>query len=273
MLPDLHAAMRRLFHERGNIPPGEVDVRFEAPTRDWTASLVRPTLSMFLFEVQENLELRSTNFQMRTEGSRSYRKADPRLFDFRFLVSVLSSEVEDEHALLWRGLAVLLRHSQLPEEVMPEGLREATDGVGVLCRLDPPDEGAAKLGDVWSALEVPPRPALSCVVTLPVDVETVFEAPLVLTRTARYRRGFTDDPVELGFHIGGTVRDKAGEPVAGVLVGLEGSTQEIVTDEGGRFVLASVPRGRVSLGASKDGGRTKRFEIEVPSDSYDLTLG
>jgi hypothetical protein len=273
MLPDLHAAIRSLLHERGNIPPREVDVRFEAPTREWVASLIRPTVSVFLYDVLENLELRHTNFQTRFEGSRAYSKADPRLFDFRFMVSVISSEVEDEHALFWRGLRVLLKHGQMPGELLPDELRRAAEGTGVLCRLDQPSESSSKLTDIWSALEVAPRPSLSYVVTLPVDVEEVFEAPLVLTRAARYRLNLGAGALELGFHIGGAVRDEAGVPAPGVAVGLEGSTQEIVTDQEGRFVFRSVPRGPATLRVSAGAGKPKLQRIEIPSDSYDVTLG
>ncbi len=272
MLTDLHNAIRSLLFDQGNIPALEVDVRFEAPTRDWIGSLTRPTISVFLYDVQENLELRYTNFQTRREGSRSFTKADPRLFDFRFMVSVLSSEIADEHAILYRLLYTLLKYVELPSDLLPQALVNAP--IGVLCRVDQPSETSSRLTDIWSALEVPPRPALAYVVTLPVDTEETFEAPLVLTRTARYRSTLSGlgGLEELGFHIGGTVRDASGASVPGVGVVLEGTAQAVITDAEGRFVFTSVRRGTMRLQVSIGAGKPSAFEFEVPATSYDLKV-
>lgn len=271
MLNDLQNAIRRLIYTRGQIPEGDVDVRFDTPTRDWIRSLIRPTVSAFLYDVQENLDLRYTNFQTRREGSRSFTKADPRLFDFRFMVSVISSEVEDEHAVLYRVLLVLLKHSELPAELLPESLMGAP--VGVLCRVDQPSETSSRLTDIWSALDVPPRPAVAFVVTLPVDTEETIETPLVLTRNVRYRPTVAGigSLETLGYHIGGVLRDAQGAVVPGVKVALEGTAQEIVSDPEGRFVFYGVPRGPITIRVDAD-PKPRTFKLEVPSPSYDLKI-
>lgn len=272
MLSDLHNAIRNLLFERGKLPALEVDVRFEAPSKEWINSLVRPTISVFLYDVQENLELRYTSFQTRREGTRSFTKADPRLFDFRFMVSVLSSEIADEHAIFYRVLYTLLKNAELPREALTEALLASP--IGVITRVDQPSETSSRLTDIWSALEVPPRPALAYVVTLPVDTEETFESALVLTRTARYRPTISGlgRLEELGYHIGGTVRDKTGGAVSGAGVTLEGTAQAVITDPEGRFVFASVPRGAARVSVSIGAGVPTAFELTVPSVSYDLKL-
>ena len=64
MLAKIHHAVESLLHEQGRID-NEVDVRFDAPTAKWIASLTRPTVNLFLFDVQENTEKRETNVQGR----------------------------------------------------------------------------------------------------------------------------------------------------------------------------------------------------------------
>ncbi len=271
MLNDLQNAIRNLIYTRGQIPEGDVDVRFDTPTRDWIRSLIRPTVSAFLYDVQENLDLRYTNFQTRREGTRSFTKADPRLFDFRFMMSVISSEVEDEHAVLYRVLHVLLKHSAIPAELLTESLSGSP--VGVLCRVDQPSETSSRLTDIWSALDVPPRPAVAFVVTLPVDTEETIETPLVLTRSARYLptvAGVGGLEV-LGYHIGGVLKDAKGDAIPGLNVALEGTAQEIVSDPEGRFVFYGVHRGLIVLRVDTD-SKPQSFKLEVPSSSYDLKL-
>jgi hypothetical protein len=265
MLENLHDAIRALLHGPGGLSPEDVDVRFEAPTKDWTVSLFRPTVNLFLYDVQENLELRYTSFQTRRDGSRAFTKADPRLFDFRYMVSAVSSEIRDEHAILFRVLQVLLARGDLAVDA------GAAAPVTALCRVDQPSETSSRLTDLWSALDVAPRPAIAYVLTLPVDTETTFEAPLVLTRGARYRGPFGAAGPEARYHIGGVVRGPGGAPVPGASVALEGTSQSVLTDPEGRFVFLSVPAGAARLRVASEAA-SGVFERVVPSDGYDVEL-
>ena len=123
MLTDLHAALETLINKYSQVSPEEVDVRFEAPTKDWLASLTRPTINLFLFDVQENTEKRETNVQTVRSNGKAERRLPPRRFDLRYMVSALATEIADEHDLLWRMLATLMKYQQLPHEVLPESLR------------------------------------------------------------------------------------------------------------------------------------------------------
>ena len=179
MLLELHNTLQQLLYDRGQINPREVDITFEAPTRERIDKLTRPTINMFLFDLQENIELRQSNFETTRNNGRAERRQAPRRFDLRYMVSVLTTEVEDEHQLLWRVLLTLVRHPQFPAEVLPEELR--TLEPALTTQVSRADEGQ-RLSGVWTALGVPPHPALCYVVTVPVDMNLVIEAPLVLTR-------------------------------------------------------------------------------------------
>jgi hypothetical protein len=63
---------------------------------------------------------------------------------------------------------------------------------------------------LWGAFDLPPHPALIYVVTVPVDLDITFQSPLVLTRTARYKRIAGDEVIETDIHIGGVMRDTKG---------------------------------------------------------------
>jgi hypothetical protein len=269
-MSDLHSALRTLLYEQGNVRRDEVGIQFETPTKEWLSSLLEPTVNLFLFAVQENIEKRETNMQTVRSASGVERRLPPRRMDLHYMVSVAATEVEDEHALLWRILAALMKHQQFP----PERLSES------LSRLDPPlssrvgdKEESSRLLEIWNALGSPPRPAVCYIVTAPLDLEVVVQAPLVLTRSARYRSTASGKVHTTRIHIGGVVRDKQGRPLPGITVRMEHSAGEgSTTNEEGRFVLRGVPAGRVGLHVSDDGVLKKRVELVVPAECYEIVL-
>ena len=97
MIADLHPAIRHLLFSRGLIPSDEVDVRFERPTKEWLDSLVRPTINLYLFDIEENTDLRQTNMPvMRGSGGATYRMP-PRRFDLRYMVTAFTTCIFKRH--------------------------------------------------------------------------------------------------------------------------------------------------------------------------------
>jgi hypothetical protein len=255
MLLAVHQVLRRLLYERGKISPQEVEIRFEAPTQDHIDRLLLPTINLFLFEVQENVELRQNTYQTTRGNGRAERRPTPKRFDLRFMVSALSSEIEDEHLLLWRALSTLVRYPQIPEELLPEEVRRLD--IPLVTRLCESDEGG-RLSSIWSGLGTQPRAALDYTVTVPVELETVIEAPLVLTRVARYKRLSSSELIsETDVQVGGVVRNRRGEALAGVRVSIEGRASESITDAEGRFILRNVPASQVNLRVTSADGQSQ----------------
>jgi hypothetical protein len=272
MLSEVHSALQRLVQNRGLIDADDVDVAFDAPTKLWTNALTRPTISFFLFDVNENTELRRTAMETARGNGVGIHRMPPRRFDLHYLVSALTTDVADEHLLLWRALATLLKYPTLPDDVLSAPLREP--GLPIVAKVGKADDGPRPL-DLWSALEVRPRPALTYVVTVPLDLEVAIESPLVLTRTTRYRR--MADPVSAADHrrqIGGVVRDRAGERVAGAAVSVEGrAAADVLTNADGEFTVGGVPAGEVTLRVERAGEEAPTLAtVRVPSASYDVVL-
>src|SRR5215471_11999682 len=105
MLNDIHRAVRQLLHSYGRIDPLDVDVKFDTPSDEWVSSLTRPTISIFLFDVQENTEKRESDMQLLRRNGKAERRMPPRRIDLCYMVSALTADVEDEHELLWHVLA------------------------------------------------------------------------------------------------------------------------------------------------------------------------
>jgi hypothetical protein len=271
VLRQINAGLVRLAYQGGLLDPTEVDIRFDAPTNEQVDSLIRPTMSLFLFDVKENIEKRETNMQTIRGNGSAERRMRPRRIDLHYMVSVLTTDVQDEHELLWRVLATLLKYQELPQEMLPEPLKAVEPRITT--RMADDTDGSRLIG-IWNALDVPPHPALHYIVTAPLDLEIAIQAPLVLTRTARYKSSIHGGAViDTTVQIGGIVRDGKGRPLANVIVKLENSAGEgSKSDQDGRFVVPGLPNGVVTLDVIRAGKIEKRLKAHVPQESYDIVL-
>lgn len=269
MLTDLHATLRALLYDRGRIDRGDVDIAFDAPAKPWIGGRIRPTINFFLYDIEENTDLRNTSMQTARGNGVGIHRMPPRRFDLRFMVSAITSVIEDEHLLLWRALVTLMKHPTIPDELVPASAK--VHDLPVTTRVTRPNDSPRGL-DIWSALETPPRPVLLYTVTLPVDLEVAIESPLVLTRTTRYLRARDGGAAEQGVAIGGVVRDRRGRPLTGARVRADGRALEATTDTEGEFVLPDVGTGPVTLRVSHEGRPEKRVTFDIPSDRYEIVI-
>lgn len=165
-----------------------VEVFFAQPTKEWAASLTRPTINFFLFDLRENTERREVNPQVfrHQDEKTGERRMPPRRMDLSYLVSVFTADVSDEHALLWRVAATLMKFPELPNELLPKELQQAS--VPVLGRLSDKDSGRDFV-EWWNGFGIPPRLALHYVLTVPLELDFALTAPLVLSKPeTRYRQ-------------------------------------------------------------------------------------
>jgi hypothetical protein len=270
VLPDIARAVEQLLYERGGISSREVDIRFEPPTTEWVESLTRPTIDFFLYDVRENAELRRMDLQTTQSNGRAKLSLPPRRIDLRYMISAITTDLDDEYRLLWRALATLMRFPHFPGELLPEEIRQVEPPI--VTRVFEPDDGFRPL-EMWNALGAYPRPVLLYLVTAPLDLEQAFDAPLVLTRTIRSGTVSPDAAPSLRHLVGGVVRGRDGRPVAGANVTLEGrGIPGSVTDREGRFALRGVASGPVVVRVAPTDTEDTTVSIDVPAASYDITL-
>jgi len=304
----LFSPMSSLLNKPNQAQGSEVRTCFETPSKQWLETLTSATLNFYFFDIQENTGLRQTDWlPPQSNGKSSTRRLPPRRFDLRFMVSAIADDVETEHQLLWWTLRTLLRHPELPPEGWQEKWKDSLPPK-VFTQLDALEaplptrigdkEDSARLLDLWSALDAPPRPALVYIVTAPMDLEVEQEAPLIFTRKLRYGDLNGAGAKDERYHIGGVARDRQGEPVVGALVKVESQAAVAVkrpadwtevfvstverharevscrTDAQGRYVLPSIPAppsGEVALSIQHQ-DRVSLRKMVVPSESYDIEL-
>ncbi len=273
MLADLDESLRGLLRRelRGQGFDG-VDVSFDAPSREWAATLSAPTVAVFLYDLREAEHLRRMEWAEQQLDGRAWRERPPLILDCSYSITAWTRAVEDEHRLLSQVLGILLAFSELPTDLLSGGLADvALQPFPVRGRLGDSKEGSR--ADFWTALGGQYKVSVEYVATLACPTGTRSEAgPPV--RSHEVRSALTDLPrtAESHFAVGGTINDQAGSPVEAAWVVLPDLGRWASSDRDGRFSLERVPAGRYRCTARGVDGRGAEGELTVPGQGIDLVV-
>ncbi len=173
MISQVDDALRELVRNEA-LNGSDVEVVFEAPTKDWAARRNAPTVDLYLYDIREDLRRRERGWsdQRGEDGTVVARRPAPRHFKMSYLITAWTQRAEDEHRLLDSLLRCFLRYDALPKRLIVGALAETGLDVPVTVGLPPPEDRA--FADVWSALGGELKPSLDLVVTAPVDTGVVF---------------------------------------------------------------------------------------------------
>src|SRR5471032_142163 len=109
MIQDVDETLKELLVQKVPIDLSVIDITFDTPTKDWSAAVTKPTINLFLYEVRENLELRSSERTFIRNGNTAVESRAPVRVDLAYLITVWTTDISDEHQLLGRVLAALLQ--------------------------------------------------------------------------------------------------------------------------------------------------------------------
>jgi hypothetical protein len=172
MFQDLDATLAALVE--GELAVKNVAISFAAPDDQFPPSSVKlPAIAFFLYEVRENTDLRTNQWELdRRQDGVTTRKRPPVRVDCFYLITAWPSEsapnpAQDEHRLLGEVLKVLLRYRAIPSSFLR----------GDLIGLEPPlrariiaENQLQSLGEFWQAMGGKPKATLHYAITLSVDV-------------------------------------------------------------------------------------------------------
>jgi Pvc16 N-terminal domain len=183
MIHDVDESLRALV-KRDALNGSNVEIAFDAPTKDWAARRNTPTLDLYLYDIREDLARRDVTIDRVRDphtGVVTARQPRPRRFKLSYLATAWTQRPEDEHRLLSALLSCFVRHEFVPTEVLTGELARLTLPCPVTIALPPPQDRS--LSDVWSALGGELKPSLDIVVVVPMEVHRLTEAaPPVLDR-------------------------------------------------------------------------------------------
>src|SRR5215813_9217172 len=244
MFQDLDTAIGDLLNLPG--APAELsaaDVSFVTPDAGFNPGV--PTVNFFLYELEENRELRGPYPIEEKIGQVFVTRPAPLRVNCTYLVTawannlMAGARVIAEHRLLAQAIMWLTRFPTLPASLFVGGslANPPFPPPTLVAQMD----ANKNAGEFWSALGVRPRPAFHLTVTIALDLGIqIPEGPPVVTKEmvmkARKRAGVPDPVMEEFYVIAGTVRSSATlDPIAGAQVTLVERGWSTQTDQEGHF--------------------------------------
>jgi hypothetical protein len=196
MINEVDEALRTLV--RTEVVNGaDVDVLFDAPTRDWAARRNTPTVDLYLYDIREDLRRRQTGMLDRRDekGIVVERREVPRFFKLAYLITAWTQRPEDEHRLLSAVLATFMRHDTVPESALTPLLRELELPIQVMIAYPPPEN--RQVSDVWSSLGGDLKPSIDLVATIALQPDILYEIAQAVMAPVRLKAvGHTTYDVE-----------------------------------------------------------------------------
>jgi hypothetical protein len=278
MISDLDASLKSMLSREAK-PGSELSyatISFATPDRDWRAQGSGLELNVYLYRALDNRELRSNERrpEPNPDGTVSIRPFPARL-ECSYVISAWNkasdlpgfTREEQEHRLLSQVLYVLWRNPTMPTRHLTGLLANADILIPIQAAQS--DDMSAK-PDFWTSLDTPVRPAITCNITVALDLDLDELSTRMSTLVMGVGTG------KHAFTIGGTVRNAAApnEPINDAWIRLDDTSQTSFSDQQGRFVIDRIPEGMHPVTVRAAGFKEIRPKFEVPnqSGSYDILL-
>lgn len=285
MISDLDAALKAML--AGEAPLGSslasATISFAVPDTTWQGQGSGMQVDCYLYRVIDNRELRSNQrfTTINTDGTTTTTLFPSRV-ECSYIISAWDkgSEVEgmekepDEHALLSDVIWVLWRNPTMPAKYLTGSLTSAFLAIPIVA--DESEDMAAK-PDFWSGLDTYVRPAVTCRITIEMDLDnatTGAQATMIGFVAEQLTTGIDDQ--QQPAMIAGTIRNAVALAVVvpNAWIQLDSSQQTYLSDANGQFVISNIALGPHTLTVRAVGytQAVRTFNVPDPSGIYDVSL-
>ncbi|HTV91900.1 MAG TPA: Pvc16 family protein [Verrucomicrobiae bacterium] len=284
MINDLDTSLKAML--QGEAAAGSslasATISFSVPDTTWQGQGTGMQLDVYLYRVIDNRELRSNQrFTSYNSDGTTTTTLFPSRIECSYIISAWDkgSEVEgmekepDEHELLSDVIWVLWRNPTMPTKYLTGTLTSAYLALPIFA--DETEDMAAK-PDFWSGLDTYVRPAITCRITIEMDLDnaiTGVQATMIGMVTEQLAGAIDQTQTAI---IGGTIRNATTPttviPNAWIL--LDASMQTYLSDENGQFVIPSIAFGSHTMTVRAIGyaQAIQSFTVPSPSGIYDVSL-
>ncbi len=303
MLTLVDVLIRDLLINGVGVLTSDAQVRFQPPDgtlRIDVVNLNQMALCLYLADLRENRKLRSNERSRTLDNGYVFTERAPDRIDCHYLISAWSPTqpapgVEptlEEHQLLYDTAATLILGAPLnPSRLYPPLSLKLMAWPTRFQQEDLPThvlpaDGFGKLSEFWTTMgpNMPWRPVVQLVVTIPVALVRELAGPMVTTKITEYRVSGVPGTAETWIQIGGHVLDTnvpAGQlpqPISGAWVLLENLAGSVLrraeTNVLGRFSFDWLRAGQYQLhtGAVGFGEQTRLVDVPSETGEYDLSF-
>jgi hypothetical protein len=276
MIADLSQSLREMLTQAGSAFDNwsAVHIVFDRPTDAFNPT--QPTLSLYLYDVRENAELRSNETHLDWKNGQAVLTRAPMRVACTYLVTAWpgsgaggDAQALGEHQLLSQALTVFARNRSVPPQYLQGSLVGQLPALPVITARA---EGLPNPSEFWTSLSNKLRPSLTVTITISMPVQDEITAPPVISSEIVIKRDGAVDADR--FRVGGRITDASGAALAGAVVTLTDSGLGTQADEQGRYVLGNLGAGTHPLRVQGKSSN-KNVSIVVPAASaagYDVQL-
>lgn len=181
MIQDVDDTLKELLVQRGGIDTTAIDIKFDMPSREWSAAVTKPTINLFLYDIRENHELRSAQRTIARNAANTVgtETRAPMRMDLAYLITAWTTDIADEHQLLGGVLATLLRFPIVPPEVLKGAMQ--TQPVPLQAWVAQPERTPSPW-EFWGHMDHGMKAGLNFVLTASFEPFAAVDAKLVQTR-------------------------------------------------------------------------------------------
>jgi hypothetical protein len=283
MIRDLSTTLQAILSDASLAVPfpelHQALIAFDRP--DDSFKPAQTTLDLFLFDVRENMELRSNQLKVERLNGQAVIHRAPMRVACTYLITAWpmggTDLVLQEQRLLAQVLQVLSMHPQIPAAFLK----------GKLIGQEPPLPMAAthpeelkNPAEFWTAIGNKMRASITVTVTISMDVFAPVTAPIAKTGLIRLGERTESDLQTLipavtteFYRIGGKVTS-GGSAVPGATVAVAGAGLSARTDGDGEYILGAIAAGAYTLNVQSSAA-TKQVNVTVPApagSNYDVQL-
>lgn len=256
----------------------EADISFQRPVE--TFKPATKTVDLFLYDIAENVELRSNEPTVERLDGQARVSRPPRRVACSYLItawpgSEVSGEeaVRLEHKLLGQVLQVLSAYPTIPDRFLLGTSLEGQEPPLPMVAAQP--DGLKESGEFWTSLGNQLRASFTATVT--VGVPVFAEAATVPTVTTKLTEFQLAEGKETPIQIGGRVQTQIAQEIRGIsgaIVDILDVGLRTQTDAGGRYSFWRVPAGTHSIRATAAGFQTVEKPLDVPgkTEDYQITM-
>jgi hypothetical protein len=275
VIDELDLSLKQLLV--GEAAPGselaKATTSFAAPTASWQLGKHNLYLDLYMFRMQEDRTRRSNERRLtrNPDGTTSLAMSPVRL-ECSYVITAwnfaqqLGNEdrEQQEHRLLGQVLLVLWRNTTLPLMYLTPALAATQDTELPIIAAESNELGGGD-SDFWSGLGTYMRPAVTCKITMSLDLGQAVPGFLVTTMRASLGEDM--------FLIGGTVSSGT-RPIANAWVRLDGTSRIVTTDADGRYLIDRIQPGTHTLTVRAVGFKdaTRPVQVPQPDGEYDIAL-
>lgn len=102
MISDVDETIKQLLVKEGGLNPAEVDIVFNMPDREWSGTISKPTVNIYLYDIHENRDLRANDWAIVHNNGRATKSKQLVRIDrsYTYIVTIWTNDTTDQHRLL-----------------------------------------------------------------------------------------------------------------------------------------------------------------------------